>query len=1118
MRNVQKYQPDRYRTTFNTNDSTFPLSQLIHIVQTSIISRIIIVTLLFAGLTQAQLKQTPLFSHPLTTERTPGIPKLNRISSVFPETTKILVAMVEFQQDNDVRTAGDGTFNDTIVTKKFIDSPPHNREYVQNHLQFASNYFKKVSDNKQFVAATILDSIYKLPHPMTYYSPLRNSTDNHELGILMQDVWSMVDSVSPEIDFSQYNAFMIFHAGVGRDVDLASLYGYDPTPFDIPSLYVTLQSLKKMFGDSYNGVPVDSNQHLIFNTMVIPETESRELPTISGTVSIPLGINGLIVASIGSHLGLPDLFDTKTGNSGIGRFGLMDGQSIFSWNGIFPPEPSAWEKYFLGWIDPITITSGEAIYSLPAVSLSSVADSIYKVPITAQEYFLVENRNRDANRDGVTVTMLLDGQTFTRTWDRDTIGLNAFVQDSLYGVITNVDEFDWSLPGGIDRYTKELYDGGILVWHIDESVINAMYATDAINADPKHRGVNVEEADGSEDIGQVYGLFTAGSGSESGTPFDFWFEGNQATVRQQPGGNAFTPTSHPDSRSYTLANSHIYLKDFSVRGPRMTVTIQVGDDQVKLLAGFPKYVNREFGKNSVTFTNSGGGPAIVIGSLARTPAYLTPGSGLDTSISQASLYAWHSDGSAFNGLFASGLVAQKLAIPPPYEFLGAPVVGYFDGDSFLDAALAEGNGAYPGIVAWSFIDEDNDSLGDPLFGLLPPLKPTTSLIGSDTLFAVGTLGNGITFLSKNGQAISNQILTPGDSTRIVGLSLLRNPDVVIAVSGNGVVGIVTPGGVVNKRNFARTMNSSVSTGLISSTIGKQIILASQDGTIYLVDSSLVTLPGFPVFIGGKILNSPALADIDGDGQKDIVIFSGNKIYAINATGAMLNHFPIVVSTAYDLPTSPIVADVDGNGTVDIVAVTREGLIVAYDKNGNMADGFPIQSGVNRGSTPAVFYIPSLCLSCIDIGLAVASDDGQVYAWRTGGLVTGPSAPPQQPWPQYLHDAQNTGLDESVPVGTPVTNNFFPASQAYNWPNPVGPEQGFKTHIRYYLGQSANVTIKIFDLAGDLVTELRGPGVGGFDNEVEWDVANIQSGIYFAHIEAQGPSASGNAIIKIAVVK
>jgi hypothetical protein len=139
----------------------------------------------------------------------------------------------------------------------------------------------------------------------------------------------------------------------------------------------------------------------------------------------------------------------------------------------------------------------------------------------------------------------------------------------------------------------------------------------------------------------------------------------------------------------------------------------------------------------------------------------------------------------------------------------------------------------------------------------------------------------------------------------------------------------------------------------------------------------------------------------------------------------------------------------------------------------------------------------------------------VYAWITGSYT---GSQPKMPWPQYMHDAQNSGLDDSLPPPKSIAAEILPASEAYNWPNPVGVASNYITHIRYHLGQSAAVTIKIFDMAGDLVTTLAKQGVGGVDNEIVWDVSKIQSGVYFAHVDAQGSTNNGTAVIKIAVVK
>ncbi len=224
-------------------------------------------------------------------------------------------------------------------------------------------------------------------------------------------------------------------------------------------------------------------------------------------------------------------------------------------------------------------------------------------------------------------------------------------------------------------------------------------------------------------------------------------------------------------------------------------------------------------------------------------------------------------------------------------------------------------------------------------------------------------------------------------------------------------------------------------------------------------------------------------------------------------GVSLDHFPFTVMAGQPLMSNPIVADMDGDGTADIVGVTGDGVVAAVNRDGKMVRGFPLAAGVG-GQSVAAFAVPGG-----KIGLAVASSaDGTVNAWTTG--ATGTSW--VNPWPQYQLNAHHRGFDgTTLTPGSPVTQEFFPASRAYNWPNPV---YDGVTHIRYYIKENATVRVKIFDFAGDLVTEMIGPGIGGMDNEVDWNIGNIQSGIYFARIEASGAAGSGVNIVKVAVVK
>jgi hypothetical protein len=283
--------------------------------------------------------------------------------------------------------------------------------------------------------------------------------------------------------------------------------------------------------------------------MVIPETESRELSSFGQTVLFQITINGLLVSSIASYLGLPDLFDTNTGLSAIGRFGLMDGQAIFSYSGMFPPEPSAWEKIYLGWAHPVTVSPGKYNINMTALRASTSADTvILKVPINSSEYFLIENRQRDANNNGAILTINSAGQTITKTFTQDASGFFSFAVDSVYGVVTDVDEYDWSLPGQIDDTSH--YAGGILIWHIDDNVINAKIGADQINNDKTNRGVELVEANGIKIIGFQFTTITGDVVTGEGSYDDYYYKNNPSPLYT----NIFDKNSRPNSNAHSGAN------------------------------------------------------------------------------------------------------------------------------------------------------------------------------------------------------------------------------------------------------------------------------------------------------------------------------------------------------------------------------------------------------------------------------------------------------------------------------------------------------------------------------------------------------------------------------------
>ncbi len=1046
------------------------------------------------------------FSHPVTASRDDAFLSV-RPPAVFPDTVRILAAMVQFQSDNDIGTSGDGRFILAAGPDSIIDAPPRDRTYFENHLLFLQNYYRKASKGKVTVLWTVVDSVYTLPGVMSGYSPAKTGT-NLPLAQLARDTWRRVDSSGRVADFSRYNCFVLFHAGVGRDVDLVSALGYDPAPRDIPSLYLGAKAFQNLLG---GGIPVNGGTFTINNTLIIPETESRVTPGVTGDFLLELGINGLLCASLGSHLGLPDLFDTNTGRSGIGRFGLMDGQAIFSFSGLFPPEPSAWEKYWLGWVDPITVRPGTSTLTVPAAELT---DTLYRVPITDGEYFLIENRNRDPQQNGQRITSTFHGVVRNQVFIHDTTGFESFDVSRLSGTVTDVEDPDWSLPGGVGS-DGTFFDGGILIWHIDESVIQQTIGANGVNADPAHRGVNLEEADGSQDIGQQYGQFSSGSGSEEGTALDFWYKGNGSPVNK----NEFSASSFPNTNSNLGALSHVTLSDFSPRGTRMSVRVARGD-ALAPLRGFPRQTGKQLYFPSLTVADLGfqSGPEIIAATQRRTQTIETTSEPISPSDSSGGLlYAFPSDTTGHLPPFRSSGVIATTSVPTS-AFRWSPAFADLNGDGSPDLVVIESPETAPGLSsvrAFALRDANGDSLADELFSrpLGPALTSLSSPVISDSLIAVGRFGpvSGVLYFLKFDGRLADSLTSLMNPSTI---ARWNGPDAFVLCDGiNLRLTTRTPSGAAARPDVVRSYESFLNGPPVVGMFGRDpaaakplIAFSRNNGMLYLVDSTLANVSGYPVTVGPGV-GSPALADIDGDGIRDIVVFAKGRIYAFNVAGAPLDHFPIDVASPFTR-TAPLIGDVDGDGRADIVGVSADGLVYAFNREGKPVPGFPLPAGGGNDQSAAILTNGGSIL------LTTASGDGSLSTWVTGRLQ-GPPTAALYPWPQYGRDERHSGRDLTQTSGTPVSSNFFPKDRAYNWPNPV---YSGRTFFRYFVSQNADVRIRIFDIAGDQVAELHGQGIGGMDNEVAWDIGGVQSGVYFARIEADGQGQSGLAVVKVAVVK
>lgn len=253
---------------------------------------------------------------------------------------------------------------------------------------------------------------------------------------------------------------------------------------------------------------------------------------------------GVVAHEAGHGFGLPDLYDTCT--SGGGCLDGSDGQGIGEWglmgsgNWNRPHSPAhmvAHSKAFLGWIDVVTIMRDTALTIQPV--LNSRAAYRINIPNASNEYFLLENRQR--------------------------LGSDAFLNGT-----------------------------GLLIWHVDSVRYAQREAANEVNADAAHKGLDLEEADGLNQL----------DGNSRGDAGDSW-----------PGSSArttFDAASSPNSDTYGAGASNVSIRD----------VVETAADDITLFIDIP---------DPVTFGDVDGDDAVTIADLDIVMSYTIGATGPDYS-------------------------------------------------------------------------------------------------------------------------------------------------------------------------------------------------------------------------------------------------------------------------------------------------------------------------------------------------------------------------------------------------------------------------------------------------------------------------------------------------------
>lgn len=218
-------------------------------------------------------------------------------------------------------------------------------------------------------------------------------------------------------------------------------------------------------------------------------------PETRGTLSNPriVGI-GVLCHEFGHNLGLPDLYDTNQSNGdseGIGNWGLMGGGG---WLGgeHFPANFCAWSRVENGWDTPTSLTivnSGN--YTMNPASLNQ--NEMYRINTqNSNEYFLLENRQKR--------------------------GLDSMLNGT-----------------------------GLAIWHINTTKTNSF--GNQVNGDETEKGVDLEEADGNDDLDNEINRGDNGD----------LFPGST-------NNRIFNDNTYPSAETYTPSSTGLFIRNITETG------------------------------------------------------------------------------------------------------------------------------------------------------------------------------------------------------------------------------------------------------------------------------------------------------------------------------------------------------------------------------------------------------------------------------------------------------------------------------------------------------------------------------------------------------------------------
>ena len=340
------------------------------------------------------------------------------------------------------------------------------------------------------------------------------------------------------------------------------------------------------------------------------------------------------------------------------------------------------------------------------------------------------------------------------------------------------------------------------------------------------------------------------------------------------------------------------------------------------------------------------------------------------------------------------------------------------------------------------------------------------------------------------------------------------------IDGSDLPGFPINYNTVGNPGLVYPVHSSPAIGDLDGDGDNEIVFLCENDSLYVLNADGTNFPGFPRKVetnAAGIAPSPALCDFEDDGQLEIVAVGSVTYYSMyihvfDNAGHELPGWPVHIEDSTE--GSPVVVDLDNDDQLEILIGTEERLFYGFELDGTSVQGFPILTGAEVRGTPTIDDIDD----DFDIEIALLGWDTVAYIWDLPAFYQNGMAQ----WKMFRANAARTGVfareDQVIGVDGDGDTPSAPDGRLFaNYPNPFNPS----TRIRFATPVGPGklpVRLSIHDVRGRLVTTLHeGDLAAGTIHSFVWDGRNesgngVASGLYFSRLEMAGKVRSGKMLL------